>query len=87
MAEVDDNALRIVLDDDGFGIADSERNRVLNRGERADEQVSGSGLGLAIVDDLARIYGGRLELADSPLGGLRVVLSLPLSTPLPPADA
>jgi len=48
-------------------------------GERVDEQVPGSGLGLAIVDDLARLYGGNIELADSPLGGLRVVLSLPAS--------
>jgi signal transduction histidine kinase len=39
--------------------------------------VPGSGLGLGIVDDLARLYGGQLELADSPLGGLRVQLSVP----------
>ena len=74
---VSDDALQITLDDDGCGIADAERERVLNRGERADELVPGSGLGLAIVDDLARLYGGRVELADAPLGGLRVVLSLP----------
>lgn len=77
--KIDGAALRIVLDDDGCGINGSERERVLSRGERADEQVAGSGLGLAIVDDLARIYGGRLELTDSPLGGLRVLLSLPLA--------
>jgi signal transduction histidine kinase len=44
---------------------------------RADEQVPGSGLGLAIVDDLARLYGGRVELLDSPQGGLRAALTLP----------
>ncbi|MCK9215142.1 MAG: ATP-binding protein, partial [Rhodoferax sp.] len=49
----------------------------LQRGVRADEQVPGSGLGLAIVDDLARLYGGQVTLADSPLGGLRAVLELP----------
>ena len=65
------------LDDDGPGIAEGERQRVLNRGERADEQVPGSGLGLAIVVDLTRLYGGRIELAASPLGGLRVRLTLP----------
>jgi signal transduction histidine kinase len=74
-----DGELRITLDDDGSGIAEAERERALNRGERVDEQVPGSGLGLAIVDDLARLYGGNIELADSPLGGLRVVLSLPAS--------
>jgi signal transduction histidine kinase len=36
---------------------------------------------LAIVDDLARLYGGHLELADSPLGGLRAVLTLPAVEP------
>ena len=74
---VNSSELLITIDDDGRGIAESERERLLSRGERADEQVPGSGLGLAIVDDLARLYGGRVELAESPLGGLRVVLVLP----------
>ena len=72
-----DHELLITLDDDGCGIAEAVRDRVLNRGERADELVPGSGLGLAIVDDLARLYGGWIELGESPLGGLRVTLALP----------
>ena len=75
--DVRDGELLISLDDDGPGIAEGERQRVLYRGERADEQVPGSGLGLAIVVDLTRLYGGRIELAASPLGGLRVRLALP----------
>ena len=67
------------LDDDGRGIAEEERQRVLNRGERLDEQVPGSGLGLSIVSDLARLYGGGIELGDSPLGGLRISVRLPLA--------
>jgi signal transduction histidine kinase len=74
---VSGDELLITIDDDGRGIAEGERERVLNRGERVDEQFPGSGLGLAIVDDLARLYSGRVELAGSPLGGLRVVLVLP----------
>jgi signal transduction histidine kinase len=69
--------LIITIDDDGPGLAADQRERVLQRGVRADEQVPGSGLGLAIVDDLARLYGGQVTLADSPLGGLRAVLELP----------
>jgi signal transduction histidine kinase len=69
--------LLIIIDDDGCGIAAAERQRVVNRGQRLDQQVPGSGLGLAIVDDLAQLYGGRIELSDSPLGGLRIVLALP----------
>lgn len=72
-----DHELLITFDDDGCGIAEAARARVLNRGERADEFVPGSGLGLAIVDDLAHLYGGRIELKASPLGGLRVLLVLP----------
>ena len=73
----EDGWLRLTLDDDGPGIPDEARERVLRRGERADEQVAGSGLGLAIVDDLVRLYAGRIELEASPQGGLRVRLSLP----------
>lgn len=71
--------LTVTIDDDGSGLAVEKRDAVILRGIRADEQVAGSGLGLAIVDDLARLYGGQLELVDSPLGGLRVVLTLPAS--------
>ena len=76
-AAVVDNELRCDIDDDGPGIAAGQRSELLQRGRRGDEQVSGSGLGLAIVDDLARLYGGRLELLDAPLGGLRARLWLP----------
>jgi signal transduction histidine kinase len=71
------SSLLITIDDDGQGIAAADRHAVLRRGVRADQQVPGSGLGLSIVDDLAQLYGGELSLADSPLGGLRVVLKLP----------
>uniref|UniRef100_UPI0028C41C38 ATP-binding protein n=1 Tax=Accumulibacter sp. TaxID=2053492 RepID=UPI0028C41C38 len=76
-ARLDRQCLLVGIDDDGPGIAAGDRDAVLRRGVRADQQVSGSGLGLAIVDDLARLYGGELGLANSPLGGLRVVLKLP----------
>ena len=69
--------LVFTLDDDGPGIAEDRRAAVLARGQRLDESVPGSGLGLAIVDELAGLYGGRLTLGASPLGGLRVLLALP----------
>lgn len=76
-ARAEQERLTISVDDDGKGIAPDKRDTVLQRGVRVDQQVPGSGLGLAIVDDLARMYGGQLALADSPLGGLRASLSLP----------
>jgi signal transduction histidine kinase len=69
--------LRVSIDDDGKGIAETDRDHVLKRGVRADEQVPGTGLGLAITADLARMYGGDLVLARSSLGGLQASLILP----------
>lgn len=69
--------IRITITDDGPGIPAAERAAVLARGVRLDEAMPGSGLGLAIVDDLARLYGGALELADAPGGGLSAILILP----------
>ena len=48
----------ITVDDDGPGLDPALRDRVLQRGVRADEAAPGSGLGLAIVRDLAELYGG-----------------------------
>ena len=67
----------VVVEDDGPGLPEDRRAEVLKRGARADEETPGTGLGLAIVDDLTRAYGGRLTLADSDLGGLKVLLELP----------
>jgi signal transduction histidine kinase len=71
--------LVITVEDDGPGISDSQRSAVLARGARLDESAPGSGLGLAIVADLARLYDGDVALERSPMGGLGVRLSLPLT--------
>lgn len=71
------NMLQIIFDDDGNGIAVDQRDAMLRRGVRADQLVPGTGLGLAIVDDLARMYGGGVMFADSPLGGARAIMKLP----------
>jgi len=68
---------QLVIEDDGPGLAPEDRVRVLERGERLDESVPGSGLGLSIVEDIARLYGGSLELGTSSLGGLSARLRLP----------
>ena len=50
---------------------------MLKRGARLDETAPGSGLGRAIVDELARAYGGQLQLGASDMGGLKVCITLP----------
>ena len=72
-----DGKLLLVVGDDGPGLTEDERKRVGERGERLDESVPGTGLGLAIVRDIARLYGGSMDLGQSPLGGLEVRLTLP----------
>ena len=67
----------LTIDDDGPGLPADQRSTVFDRGTRLDESVPGSGLGLAIVRDIAELYHGAIALEDSPLGGLRAVLTLP----------
>jgi signal transduction histidine kinase len=67
----------IAVEDDGPGLPAALRETVLQRGVRADEAAPGSGFGLAIVRELVELYGGTVALDASPLGGLRVRVSLP----------
>lgn len=68
----------IWIEDDGAGISEADRARLFERGARLDTGKPGTGLGLAIVRDVAEIYGGSVELAESEdLGGLLVKLKLP----------
>lgn len=76
-----DGQLVVTIDDDGPGLSAAQRDQVFRRGVRADERTPGSGLGLAIAADTAELYGGRVQLEDSPLGGLRARLSLPSGEP------
>jgi two-component system sensor histidine kinase PhoQ len=70
--------LSVVVEDDGAGVAKSDRARVIERGVRADEHVPGHGLGLSMVRETAVLYGGRFFIDSSPtLGGARVELQLP----------
>lgn len=69
--------LSISVADDGPGLSLEERTQAMARGERLDETVPGSGLGLSIVRDIVELYGGSVELAEAPLGGLDVRFTLP----------
>lgn len=67
------------VDDSGPGIPPAERARVFDRFYRRDSGgSSGSGLGLAIVRAIAQRHGAQVSLAESPLGGLRAEVRLPL---------
>ncbi|WP_339906315.1 sensor histidine kinase [Pseudomonas guineae] len=69
---------QLLIDDDGPGIDAAQREEVLERGSRLDEHVAGHGLGLGIVRDIVDAWAGQVQLAQSPLGGLQVRVTLPL---------
>jgi signal transduction histidine kinase len=69
--------LRIVVEDDGPGIARAAREAALARGRRLDESMPGSGIGLDIVREIAALYRGNLLLDTGGQGGLRAELDLP----------
>jgi two-component system OmpR family sensor kinase len=73
--------LEIVIDDDGPGIPEDERERIFEPFYRLDRSrdraTGGFGLGLSIARKAVRLHGGTLRVEGSPLGGARFVISLP----------
>lgn len=69
--------VEVVIDDNGSGVPEEERDRVFERFSRGSTAShSGSGLGLALVAQQAELHGGTATLGTSPLGGARLALSL-----------
>lgn len=82
LADISDKNLRIIIDDNGPGIPKNERENVFKPFYRLDNSrnldISSTGLGLAIVLDSVTSHGGRIEIDDNLLGGLRVIINLPI---------
>lgn len=80
--ESDNKRLELSIDDDGPGIPKDKRDEVFKAFYRLEgsrnKDTGGVGLGLAIAKDVVVSHGGTIELADSQLGGLRVLISIPL---------
>jgi len=76
------DSIEITIDDDGPGIPEAQRQDVFRPFWRLDEsrnpETGGTGLGLAIARDVARGHGGDIVLQDSPHGGLRARIYLPI---------
>jgi len=74
--------LTVTVDDDGPGIPASMREEVFKPFLRLDDarnqDEGGTGLGLAIARDIARSHGGEITLGESPLGGLRASVRVPV---------
>ena len=63
------HGIEVCVEDDGPGVPEDQRARILQRGERLDRQHPGQGIGLAVVKDIIESYDARLTLNDSALGG------------------
>jgi two-component system osmolarity sensor histidine kinase EnvZ len=78
----DHRYMTITIDDDGPGIPPNRRDDAFKPFLRLDDarnqDVAGSGLGLAIARDIARSHGGDVMLGDSPMGGLRASVRIPV---------
>jgi two-component system osmolarity sensor histidine kinase EnvZ len=78
----DHRYLTVTVDDDGSGIPAHMREEVFKPFLRLDDarnqDEGGTGLGLAIARDIARSHGGDIMLGDSPLGGLRATVKIPV---------
>lgn len=74
--------LTVSFDDDGPGIPPDQREEAIRPFKRLEDsrnqETGGTGLGLAIASDIVLSHGGELRLEDSPMGGLRVLIKLPI---------
>ena len=66
--------LLIQIEDDGKGIADQQKQKLMQRGVRADEKTPGQGLGLDIVNEIIKLYDASLTITQSGLGGAKFIL-------------
>lgn len=80
--ELGETSCQIHVDDDGPGVAASERELIFERFGRSSSaraRDGGTGLGLSIVASIAESHAGSVTVSDGPLGGARFTLSLPNS--------
>ena len=75
-AEQTKQQTQIIIEDDGPGISDNEKERILLRGQRADQNTPGHGLGLAMVNDILLMYKGSMEISKSKIGGAKIIITI-----------
>lgn len=83
-ARAEGGRVALAVEDDGPGVPPAERTRIFERFARIEggDRTQGSGLGLAIVKGFADAMGMDVSVEDSPLGGARFVLAMPVSGPV-----
>jgi signal transduction histidine kinase len=72
-----DHTVDLVVSDDGYGLAEPDLSKAVNRFWRGQENTAGTGLGLAIAAEITAGHGGTIALENAPEGGLLVRFRLP----------
>jgi two-component system nitrogen regulation sensor histidine kinase NtrY len=77
-ASEDDKSVLLVVDDNGPGISKEVKHKLFTPYFTTKHKTGGSGLGLAIVHRIVSDHGGRIAAQESPLGGARFLIELPV---------
>ncbi|MCL1065480.1 ATP-binding protein [Shewanella olleyana] len=72
----DGNAV-LIVEDDGPGVEDALKERIIQRGVRADTQSPGQGIGLAVCNEIVSSYHGLLSITESHLQGAKFTIKIP----------
>ena len=80
---IEEEHLRIDIEDDGPGVPEDQTERILERGQRLDTTIPGQGIGLSVAAEIVRSYDGEISIHRSEFGGARFSVRLPL---LPATD-
>ncbi|WP_425314030.1 ATP-binding protein [Shewanella dokdonensis] len=78
-ASMDKNSFELLVEDDGPGVEDNLKQKIIERGVRADTQSPGQGIGLAVCNEIVNSYGGTLTIEDSMLEGACFRINIPLN--------
>ncbi|BAJ01708.1 ATP-binding protein [Shewanella violacea] len=74
----DAGEFELIVEDDGPGIEESLRQRIIERGVRADTQKAGQGIGLAVCNEIVISYNGKLSIEASELEGAKFRITIPI---------
>ncbi|WP_110458852.1 ATP-binding protein [Shewanella algidipiscicola] len=74
----DNGEFVLIVEDDGPGVVDIIRQRIVERGVRADTQKPGQGIGLAVCHEIVISYNGHMAIETSDLEGAKFIITIPI---------
>lgn len=70
-------SITFIVEDNGVGIEESQREKITQRGARLDTQEHGQGIGMAVVVDIVKGYNGIIDISESDLLGAKFTATFP----------